>query len=145
MDYGAPPTNYASFEEHREGAEQLHEKERPNGWMDWRKSEQELEAAYGAVTYVSKMKGEAQKLRLIHDLRCSGVNQRITMRERIVLSRISDVVEDVFWVIDRLRPDEQRECLVLDFETRSSSCPCTRKSANTWEAEHLEKHSAIAL
>ena len=111
-DFWAPPTNYASYAEHPEGAEQLLEKERAKGWMDWHATEQELEQAYGSVTYsrigvISKIKGSAQKLRLIHDLRRSGINQRVVMKERIILPRVCDVVEDILWVSDQLKPSEE--------------------------------------
>ena len=70
MDFWAPLVNYASFQEHREGAEQLLQKEREKGCMDWRASESELKRVYGEVSYsrigvVAKEVGEATKLRLV--------------------------------------------------------------------------------
>ena len=87
MDFWAPPTNYASYAEHTEGVDQLLEKERAKGWVDWHVAEQELEQAYGSVAYsriglISKVKDSVQKLRLIDDRRRSGINQRVVMKGR---------------------------------------------------------------
>ena len=51
LDRWSAPTNYLSFDEHRVGAEAIIERERSAGWLDWRATAAELEAAHGAVTY----------------------------------------------------------------------------------------------
>ena len=89
-------------------------------WLDWHHTEEELERAYGKVTYsrigvISKIKDDALKLRLIHDLRRSGVNQRIQMRERVVLPRMADLITDILETIARLETGEDWECSVLDY------------------------------
>ena len=120
-DYWAPPTNYASFQEHREQAEKLLEKERNKDRMDWRPTEAALETDYGEVTYsrigvIVKNKGPMHKIRLVHDLRRSGVNQRVRMAERVVLPRVQDVIDDILGIQSQLGPGESWECLVLDYE-----------------------------
>ena len=50
---------------------------------------------YSSIGVIEKWKGEKQKLRFIHDLRTSSVNQHGAMHERIIVPRISDYIEDV--------------------------------------------------
>ena len=62
------------------------------------------------------MKDGQEKLRLIHDLRRSGVNKMVVMNERVVLPRVSDFVEDALKVQAKASgPGETLEALVLDF------------------------------
>ena len=62
-----------------EGAERLSRREIESGWILWYPDEAAVVEAHGPVTFsrigaVAKEKGESLKLRLIHDLRRSGVN-----------------------------------------------------------------------
>ena len=43
--------NYASYEEHRANADKLLQRELDMKWLDWHHTEEELERAYGKVTY----------------------------------------------------------------------------------------------
>ena len=111
--------NDLSFDEHRVGAEAIIERERSAGWMDWRATAAELEAAHGAVTYsrigvIAKVKDGAQKLRLIHDLRRSGVNRQVRKPERLVLARLTDLREDILEMSAKAGADNW-EAVVLVF------------------------------
>ena len=65
-----------------------------------------MQAKYGEVTYsrigvlTKKMKDDAVKLRLMHDLRRFGVNSKVQMSERRVLPRTSDLVDDILAVYE---------------------------------------------
>ena len=79
IDLWASPWNYTSFTEHRADAEVLLQKERDAGWLEWFPDEATAERKYGQIDYsrigvVAESKHERLKLRLIHDLRWSGVN-----------------------------------------------------------------------
>ena len=54
------------------------------------------------------------KVRLIHDLRRSGVNAKIRLRERLVLPRISNIIESILDLMSELE-DEQVELWGMDF------------------------------
>eukprot|EP00972_Heterocapsa_arctica_P092095 13583390-Heterocapsa_arctica.AAC.1 len=58
---------------------------------------------------------ERLKARLIHDLRRSGVNAKITMKERIVLPRLEDVRQGLLALLQALVPGEEITLLTLDF------------------------------
>ena len=110
-DHWASTWNYATFSEHKEGAERLLRREQEAGWLEWFPSDAAAEAKHGKVSYsrigvIEKWKDQKQKLRLIHDLRRSGVNQQVTMHERIILPRISDYIEDVLTVSEKLGASE---------------------------------------
>ena len=76
---------------------------------------------------ISKIKNGALKLRLIHDLRRSGVNQLVQMRERVVLPRLSDLIADILAVIGMLEDGEDWECLVLDYADAFKHCRIDEK------------------
>ena len=63
----------------------------------------------------SKKKGEQLKLRLIHDLRRSGVNSRVSTHERVILRRIRDAKENILDLIDRCGA-QQWEAYEFDFK-----------------------------
>ena len=111
--------NYATFSEHQEGAEEILERERAAGWLEWSRSRKVLEDRYGPITQnrigaIAKLKGGKQKLRLIHDLRRSGVNSQVKFTERLILPRLADARDDVLHGIAMAGHDEW-ECAVLDF------------------------------
>ena len=121
LDSWATTWNYASYGEHRQGAGRLLRREIDAGWLMWYPSEEAATAAHGPVTFsrigvVAKQKGVQLKLRLIHDLRRSGVNQQAVIQERVVLPRIMDFIEDVLFVGEQLKADEDWEVLILDFQ-----------------------------
>ena len=88
-------------------------------WLVWEPTREALEAKVGPATVhrigvIAKIRAGVEKLRLIHDLRRSGVNQRVKCKERLVLPRISDLMQDILDVIELAGP-EGGECMILDF------------------------------
>ena len=88
-------------------------------WLVWEPTREALEAKVGLATVnrigvIAKIRAGVEKLRLIHDLRRSGVNQRVKCKERLVLPRISDLMQDILDVIELAGP-EGGECMILDF------------------------------
>ena len=55
------------------------------------------------------------KVRPVHDLRRSGVNERVVVRERVVLPRVTDVVADTLDLQEEW-PKCDVEYFVLDFK-----------------------------
>ena len=110
--------NSASFQEHRTGAEEILAKELASGWLEWSPTKGPLEKKYGQITQnrigvFSKYKDNKQKLRLIHDLKRSGVNSKVQFSERLVLPRLADARDDVLHAIAEAG-HENWECAVLD-------------------------------
>ncbi len=69
--------NYASFADHRAGAERILEYERDQNWLTWASTKAELERRYGAITcsrigVIAKVKNHVEKLRLIHEPQAVG-------------------------------------------------------------------------
>ena len=94
--------NYASFQDYKEAAEAELAKEAAKGYLVWSSDRQRLEREVGPL-HLSKMavlakhKDGCVKLRLIHDLRRSGVNAKARIPERIVLPRLWDAVQDMLY------------------------------------------------
>ena len=117
-DLGFWLDNYSSFAEHQGGAEEILRKERAKGWLEWSSSRKALEAKYGPITQnrigvIAKSKKGKLKLRLIHDLRRSGVNSRVKFTERLILPRLADARDDILHAISQAGHDGW-ECAVLD-------------------------------
>ena len=112
--------NYNSYDEHREGAEQLLRKERDAGWMQTYATREALDEACGGVAttsrigVIAKTQGDRLKLRLIHDLRRSGVNGKVQVQERVVLPRLQDVRDDILELIEQ-HGGEAWDMMGLDF------------------------------
>ena len=72
--------NYKSYEEEREAADALFQKEVEKGFVHWAKDKAELESRHGplvpsAIGYIAKVRLDGTvKGRLVHDLRRSQVN-----------------------------------------------------------------------
>ena len=60
------------------------------------------------------------------------------MTERVVLPRISDIIEDILTVAGRLKPGEAWEALVLDYRDAFEHMKINQKEDATWEAAHLK-------
>jgi hypothetical protein len=86
--------NYKSYDENREEAEALFDIELEKGFVEWSPNLASLEAKYGrliplAIGFVVKQKlGAKKKVRLVHDLRRSLVNEQIACPERLILPRL---------------------------------------------------------
>ena len=82
------------------------QQEKDKGWLLWKPTLRQLENQVGPVTLnkigvIAKQVNEVTKLRLIHDLKRSGVNQRVVITERVILPRLSDLVEDLLTLIKK--------------------------------------------
>ncbi len=111
--------NYSSYEEHQEAADANLRQELEQGRLLWARTKAELQKRKGDVTYnkigvIAKVKQQLVKIRLIHDLRRSGVNAKVVMNERIVLPRLMDVVTDLLKLMKEAGAADWDE-LVLDF------------------------------
>ena len=89
------------------------------GLLDWATSLGELTSRHGEITrsriaVVAKQKQGKTKVRLVHDLRRSGVNERVVTGERVVLPKATDVVADA---LDLMESTGEPECefFGLDF------------------------------
>ena len=91
------------------------------GWLMWHKTRQGLERArckpvtLSKIGVIVKQKGDQRKLRLIHDLRRSGVNAKVATQERVVLPRANDAKDDVLGLIETCGA-QRWEMFVLDFK-----------------------------
>ncbi|CAK0818274.1 unnamed protein product, partial [Prorocentrum cordatum] len=115
------PVNYRSYEENREEADAAFQKELDKGYATWRQDRGALEAIHGPLTLprvgaVITAKAGARKCRLIHDLRRSRVNSKILLRERLVLPRLHDVIQDTLDTFARVQDPHQVYYLVADFQ-----------------------------
>ncbi len=92
--------NSASYDDDRAEADANLQEELVRGRILWRRTKAELHRMRGAVVYnkigvIAKIKHQLLKIRLIHDLRRSGVNSKVVMHERVILPRLMDVVRDL--------------------------------------------------
>ena len=90
------------------------------GRLDRAPSLNELSAQCGdiarsRIAAVAKEKHGQTKVRLVHDLRRSGVNERVVVRERVVLPRATEVVGDALDLLEATGETEA-EFFVLDFK-----------------------------
>ena len=111
--------NYSSYDQHKAGADAILQSELDQGWLEWASTERELGSRLGPVTYsrigvVAKEKQGLLKLRLIHDLRRSGVNDKVVFQERVVLPRLDDAIADALELVQEVG-HERWEGVVLDF------------------------------
>ena len=67
------------------------------------------------VGAVVTTKQDKKKVRLIHDLRRSLVNSEVVIKERLVLPRLSDLIDDTIDMMLKCRENESVELVVLDF------------------------------
>ena len=89
--------NCPSYAEFKLEADDALRRERDVGWLEWSPNLQGLEAKHGKATrsrigVVAKLKSGKHKIRLVHDLRRSGVNAQIRVGERVAVPRLIDVV-----------------------------------------------------
>ena len=119
-DSWVTPQNYKPFEDHRDGAEKLLRQERDAGWMQWYLTQEDLNKACGGtatlsrIGVISKVQGDRIKLRLIHDLRRSGVNSKEVLPERVVLPRLQDARYSILELIEKVEGNDW-EIMGLDF------------------------------
>ena len=131
--------NYATFTEHQAGAEEILEKERAAGWLEWSPTRMALEDKYGPITQsrigvIAKTRQGVQKLRLIHGVKRSGVNTQVKSTERLILPKLADARDDVLHAITAAR-HEDWECAMLDHADAFNNCEWMRPSGASWAAE----------
>ena len=68
------------------------------------------------IGVIAKMKGGRRKIRLIHDLRRSGVNARIKTSERVVLPKLTDVVDSALSLMQKTGTTE------IEYRNRLQGC-----------------------
>ena len=90
--------NYTSYQDNAQEADAQLKLEQEAGFLQWAATREELEAEHGELVMsrvgcIISEKDGRRKIRLIHDLRRSLVNSKVTIRERLVLPRLSDLVE----------------------------------------------------
>ena len=100
LDVSFHVDKYSTSEPYKEGAEEIRRREIEASWCESVATSEELERRYGTMTYsrigvVAKQKFRGLKLRLIHDVRRSGVNARVRLSERIVLPRLNDARNEI--------------------------------------------------
>ena len=110
--------NYTSYADHQEAAEEELAKEHKNGYFKWYPNTETAEQNHGEVTIsrvgaIVSQKNGKQKTRLIHDLRRSLVNSKITICERLVLPRMCDAIEDGIEVLLSTTDGQETELAVL--------------------------------
>ena len=109
-------TNYASYDDLKDVAHELLQKEVRNGYVQWGANRAELEQEVGAL-HLAKIAVvvKGTKVRLIHDLRRNGTNARVTFRERLVLPRVKDLISGIMELLQKQSSGEGVELLRLDF------------------------------
>ena len=113
--------NYSSYEEHRTEADAELRRELEAGFLEWSRTAEELEATVGPlvlakIAVIVKETNGRKKVRLIHDLRRNGTNGLIRIRERLVLPRLRDVIDEAVEVMHGRAVQDELEFLVLDFK-----------------------------
>ena len=153
--------NYASFYEHEAAASAEMEIEIKKGFVVWEPSRATLEAKVGSlvpsrVAALVKEKPGGLKVRLIHDLRRSGVNATASIPERVVLPRFIDAVESIVKVAAADKARQGVDLAVLDFadafkqlpvhlsEQRFLSGKMSRGGAEGWSHYRTVLFGAIA-
>ena len=112
--------NYKSYEEAQELADQELEKELAKGFLITAPTRKELEHKVGPihpsrVGVIIKELADRIKVRLIHDLSRSGINQQVKLHERVVLPRLGDLARDISELIKAGGNIKYLLLLVVDF------------------------------
>ena len=113
--------NYQSLDDFAQEAQAELAREAQEGYLDMAQSRSDLEQIHGTlvpsrIAVLVKEKEGVQKVRLIHDLRRSGINSRLCLPERVVLPRINDVTRSVLDLYDTMLPGEGLSFMSLDFK-----------------------------
>ncbi len=119
--------NYASYADYQREADDNLRAEWQQGRLEWRQTRKALEKEFGQITLsrigvIAKVKNGALKLRLIHDLKRSGVNSQVSFKERIILPRLSDIVDDILALLEYSN-DGTWDQMVLDFRDAFKQLP----------------------
>ena len=111
--------NYSSYEEHKKLADDEFRQELRAGFASYYACREDLQKAVGApvsspISVLVKTKNGKVKVRLVHDLRKSGVNARIAFTERVVLPLLQDAIASILNLMEA-RPSECISLVTLDF------------------------------
>ena len=130
LDLPGTADNYKSYEENKTDAGGLFKQEVDKGFAEWSRSRGEVEAKVAplvtsAIGVTVKYKGDPpiKKVRLVHDLRRSLVNEGINLEERLVLPRLRDAASDVLDLLERRQPNEVIALLFLNFSDAFKQIP----------------------
>ena len=114
-------TNYQCYEQNRDLADDQFDREVRKGYVETSFSRRTLEKTYGKIVpskiaaIVKDTANGKKKTRLIHDMSRSGVNQKVTIRERVVLPRMTDVFASCLRLAATKAEREIIMLMVLDF------------------------------
>ena len=120
--------NYTSYVENATLADAELEGEMAKGFLEWSPSKEELESRHRMIipsrmAALIKSKIRTTKVRLIHDLRRSGVNAMARVPGRIVPPRLRDAIDSAIGVAKGLQEHEIIEFVVLDFKDAFKHLP----------------------
>ena len=114
--------NYQSFNLNEDAATAELKREREAGYLEWFRTRRQMERKLGkcwpskvAVLIKYAADGSILKVRLIHDLRRSGVNSKVRVQERLVLPRIGDALTDILELLEAF-PGLEIEMETADFK-----------------------------
>lgn len=121
-DWDGSAKNYKSFEE--AGNKAQHELDRlvADGRADRVNTWEEVvevvgeEAKLTKMACIVKMKGGQEKVRIVVDMRRSGINGRMVLLERVVLPRVSDVAMSVHELLKSSGHGSTPEFFIADFK-----------------------------
>lgn len=113
--------NYTSYAENRDDADAELQRELHAGYVTAHHDRGVLESRHGPlelsrVGVLVKVKNNKKKVRLIHDLSRSGINQKVRLPERVVLPRLRDIIEFAGALLAQRTSAASVRCLVLDFK-----------------------------
>ena len=130
LDLTGAAGNYKSYEENKADADSLFKLEVDKGFAEWSANRSDLEAKVGplvtsSIGVIVKYKGEppVKKVRLVHDLRRSWVNDGINLEERLVVPRMRDAAGDALDLMEKKQDGEIVALLSLDFSHAFKQIP----------------------
>ncbi|CAE8696540.1 unnamed protein product, partial [Polarella glacialis] len=137
-DWSGEATNYTSFEEAGDMARKELDRVVEHGWADKVLTWSEVVQVVGPGAKLTKMAcliktkpDGSLKIRLIVDMRRSGVNGLMVIRERIVLPRVTDVTEGTRSLLREAGAESDEtiepEFLILDFSDAFYTCHLATK------------------
>ena len=125
-----PLSNYKSYDEAREQVDPELQRLRDAGYVEVLGSWQQVRARFGDSVVVSKLaailKPRADgslKVRLVIDYRRSGVNAFVKTRERVVLPRVREAIDNAVFMMKEHGGNAQLAWMVVDFKDAFHTIP----------------------
>ena len=114
-------SNYQSMNDFQKDALAELEREACAGYLELCECRAKLERAYGPlvpsrIAVLTKAVGLVKRVRLIHDLRRSGVNARLILPGRVVLPRVGEVTRSVIELFGHTQRGDEVSFMSLDFK-----------------------------